>query len=186
MYVAHQQQGPLSLGVIHDCELAVGNPQNLGGGTCITPQEMYDRRRMPVMFGEPVIRRDLDERGEPATRSDLDQGPATPTSDTSSATEAHRAGQNMDDSDGSNNDALYGTDDENTFNWLGEPVSRTDDEEPMSDGMQAGQPSPRWYIGQHTRDWLEGRIQTGTIDTGSGPWDPDSLRESWLQNPPPR
>ena len=123
MYAAHRDQGPLSLGVIYDCSLEVGNPQNLGGGSCVTPQEMYDRRRMRVMFPYPEIH---------ASRT----AESSPPSETSSTTEAHRAGQDMDDSDGSDGDLLYeGTEDENTqhsFNWLGNPNSRTDDET-MSD-----------------------------------------------------
>ena len=149
MYAAHQEQGPLSLGVIYDCSLAVGNPQNLGGGSCITPQEMYDRRRMRVMFPYPDV-----HASRPAEPS--------PSSDTSSATAAHRAGQEMDDSAGSNDDLLYDTDGEETMH-------------PMSEEAPVVRQSPRWYINQHTQDWLDGKIQTGDISTGSGPWDPASL-----------
>ena len=93
----------------------------------------------------------------------------------------------MDDSAGSNDDLLYDTDgeetmhpktrtdDENTFNWLGNPTPRTDDEESMSEEAPVVRPAPRWYINQHTQDWLDGKIQTGDISTGSGPWDPASL-----------
>ena len=146
LYAAHRDEGALSLGVIYDCSLEVGNPQNFGGGSCVTPQEMYDRRRMRVMFPYPDV-----HASRPAEPS--------PPSDTSSATAAHRAGQEMDDSAGSNDDLLYDTVDEET---------RHDEE-------QIVRPPPRWFVGRHTRNWLENPTGESNQHTFN-----------WLGNPTPR
>ena len=47
----HEELGPLSLAIIYDCCLEVGHP-----ASDEFRYELYDARRMPAMFGPPVLR----------------------------------------------------------------------------------------------------------------------------------